>query len=423
MRAIKKWLQSRLRNAKLSVCTITPEESAEWKHEDGLLRHRSGRFFKIIGLKWREPGGKIMSRPFIDQREIGTLAFFIRNLKKRRQVLVQAKVEPGNIGGAQLAPSYQATKSNSSKAHGGAFPPLTAVIRSQKLEVLYDKMQSEQGTRFYHKRNRNVLEEVKAVFKAPGSHRWVDTEEIFDIMAEDYMINTDARSVLICSPWELLINREPFSRYASGFGRELYESCHAKESDRVKAAIEKKAVSMRRSIKPPEITALDSVKGWKVSGGRGGRVGIRHIHVRVRGREVPHWDQPIIDSTGEGNIILYCGRKKGVLHFLLRLKYEPGLYNTVQLTPAVADEPGSAPKSRGFTYPRGKVKVSCRQSEEGGRFYMDSNRYRIIDTGGAFEPPAGCFWVNMRDIRGFLDGEGRLTNEARSALSLLLKWM
>lgn len=152
-------------------------------------------------------------------------------------------------------------------------------------------------------------------------------------------------------------------------------------------------------------------------------VRIKHIHVQTREREVPVWDQPIVKSAGEGIVTLYCGRSKGILHFLFHLKYEPGLYNHFELTPSIALEPGKSGQEDDFEWPTGEVIAECHQSEEGGRFYQDSNHYRIIDTGTVFNASSDCFWLTLKDIRLLLDEEGWFTNEARSVLSLLLRWL
>ena len=149
---------------------------------------------------------------------------------------------------------------------------------------------------------------------------------------------------------------------------------------------------------------------------------IRQIRVTVNGREVPAWDQPIIDSGSEGGVDLVCGRLGGVLHFLFRARAEAGLQEKIELTPTLVVEPGNASGEDGPRWP-GKVVAECSQSEEGGRFYRDTNRYRIIDIGEAGNADRMAYWLTLGDIRQLLDEPGWLTNEARSSLSLLLPWM
>jgi oxidase EvaA len=171
----------------------------------------------------------------------------------------------------------------------------------------------------------------------------------------------------------------------------------------------KASIAAARAAAPePEIVPLGAVTPNGVR--------VRQIRVSVRGREVPAWDQPILDSSGEGKVILACGRIDGVLHFLFRARPEPGLHNRVELTPTVVVEPGSHEDS----HVRGTVVAEVRQSEEGGRFYRDTNLYQIVDVGDAFDAE---HWLTLADVRQLLDEPGWLTNEARSALSLLLPWL
>ena len=114
----------------------------------------------------------------------------------------------------------------------------------------------------------------------------------------------------------------------------------------------------------------------------------------------------------------------GVLHFLFRARAEAGLATKIELTPTVVVEPGNRTAgNHRRTQWRGRIVAQCRQSEEGGRFYRDTNRYRIIDSGEASEPGDAGYWLTLGDVRQLLDEPGWLTNEARSALSLLLQWM
>lgn len=109
--------------------------------------------------------------------------------------------------------------------------------------------------------------------------------------------------------------------------------------------------------------------------------------MEVAGREVPSWDQPIIQSAGQGRVDLVCGRRDGVLHFLLRPFAEPGLSNRVQLGPTAVVEPGGETGDEDIDTGRATVRAECLHSEEGSRFFRDVNRFRVIDAGEAFEPP------------------------------------
>ena len=131
----------------------------------------------------------------------------------------------------------------------------------------------------------------------------------------------------------------------------------------------------------------------------------------------------IIESGSPGRVSLVAARLDGILHFLFRAQPEPGLGSKVELTPTIVVEPGDAADESSTGRWQGKVVAECLQSEEGGRFYRDTNAYRVVDIGIAGDAGPNGYWLTLGDVRLLLDEPGWLTNEARSALSLLLPWM
>ena len=420
---VREWFSALRDEAACHVENIPLSESREWSLRGGFISHRSQGFFTVTGLQWMSRSGTLIQQPFLDQREVGTLGFLMRTRRGRQQLLVQGKIEPGNVGFVQLAPTCQATYSNAQRLHGGDSPPFVEYF-PRDASVVYDVEQSEQGTRFLYKRNRNVLVSIAEQGPLPNSHRWLDLDSLLDLTLEDYLINTDARSVLVCAPWERLVSRAPFSRYSHGFGHELMvSSCSASHHvplEQVKARIREERVATEN----PTVVGLDGLPSWSLDDEgvvpvSGTSFRVRQIRVRVKGREVPAWDQPIIDSATEGKVFLSCGRIDGVLHFLFRAQSEAGLSSKVELTPTFVVPPGGTSDDQW----QGKILAEVRQSEEGGRFYRDTNLYRIVDTGNAVEADPSHYWLTLGDVRALVDESGWLTNEARSALSLLLPWM
>jgi oxidase EvaA len=422
---IGQWFSLLLADAGCQLEWMPVGQSAEWSVQDGVIAHRSKGFFTVVGLRWTSPAGRQVEQPFLDQQEIGTLGFVMRIEEGRRQLLVQAKFEPGNVGLIQLAPTCQATRSNIQRLHGGNSPPFVEYFPEES-NALYDIQQSEQGTRFLRKRNRNVLVAASVESSIPVTHRWMEVDFVLDLMARDFLVNTDARSVLVCSPWQQLVSRAPFSRYSDGFSSELLLSMRSPSVHRSLAEVREQVQRLRSITEPPEIIGLDELSGWEWTpeglSAEDGFLRVRHIRVAVTGREVPAWDQPIIDSVSDGMVLLVCARIDGVLHFLFRLGTEAGLYSRVELTATEVVEPGDPYDDVRMRW-SGTVVAQCRQSEEGGRFYRDTNTYRIVDIGAAGETEPDCCWLTLHDIRQLLDEPGWLTNEARSVLSLLLPWL
>ncbi len=401
-------------------------QSKHWQIVDGAIVHDSGRFFRIAGTAWREAEGTTTYRPMIDQWEIGTLGFVVRTPPSGvPELLAQAKIEPGNVNAVQIGPTCQATASNLACAHGGDSPPYSAIF-SADADVLHQSLQSEQGSRFLGKRNRNVLIRSDGDVALSPAHRFLPVDEVLELLTADYVLNTDTRSVLTTSPWQALIQRPPFHRHRDLFSRELAASfevpTNTGDGVNVKAALAR----VRAQTSPATIVPLEALEGWRLDAEgivseSGGPYRIRQIQVRARGREVAEWDQPIMDSAGSGLVELHCGREHGILHFLFRPQVERGLLSAVELGPTVCLEPGSG-VAREPVSPSARTIVETWQSDEGGRFYCDTSLYRLVDLGERSDAADG-HWLTLAQIHELLLQGGWFTNEARSALSLLLKWL
>jgi oxidase EvaA len=426
------WFRELLQREAFSMTHMPLAASGAWALREGAIRHRSGRFFSVVGIRAVREDGAIVEQPLLEQQEIGTLAFMVRHGRESVEVLVQAKVEPGNVGMIQLAPSFQATASNAARIHGGTPPPLHEWFAdAERGRLVASTLQSEQGSRFLGKRNRNCTLLVADEVEHGRLHRWLPARELCALLAEDHLVNTDARSSLVCSDWYLLAGGTAFR--GDGFAEELRASHELPDTEAWQAL----AAVLAELEKPapwraaPKLRPLDRLGAWQMGDEGpqpldGGSFRLRHIHVHALSREVPEWDQPIVQSTGRGEVVLPIGRWRGVPHFLFRAVTEPGFGQRIELTPALTMEPGGSAHADAFMaalMAEGREIISCLQSEEGGRFLFDENRYALLDVGQAMQPPEGCHWLSLAQVRTLLARGESLTNEARSALSLLLTWL
>jgi oxidase EvaA len=422
---VARWM-ARIRASKgFEVAPMPLAQSRAWSHGEGIIRHATGRFFGIVGLMWTEASTPCW-QPFIDQREVGTLGFIARRRENEIDLLVQAKTEPGNVGIVQLAPTCQATASNRECVHGGEPPPYSAYFSGSTGKIVSDSLQSEQGTRFFGKLNRNILVMDDRVEAKYGQHRWIPFALFKQLLTDDFMVNTDARSVLCTTDWKRLLGQAeppelPF-RGDDGFSQALKKSFCAPLR---REAIEDVRATLRILRKNAPETAfcpLDAMPGWRLDASSAttitdGQLSIRHIQVHARTREVNNWDQPIFDNHFEQMVDLDCGRVNGVIRFAFRACWEPGLRAGVELGPT------RIMKKTGRTDPvilssPGEVRLSVRQSDEGGRFFRDIAEYRIIDIGES-HPEEGLIQLTLSEIACLLR-RGIFNNEARSAISLLL---
>ena len=143
----------------------------------------------------------VNEQPIILQNEIGYLGILCKEINGVLYFLMQAKIEPGNINKVQISPTIQATKSNFMQVHGGRKPDyLDYFINSDKYQIIVDQIQSEQSSRFYKKRNRNIIIKVNEEVEVLPNHKWMTLGQIKELMKYDNLVNMDTRTVLSCIP-------------------------------------------------------------------------------------------------------------------------------------------------------------------------------------------------------------------------------
>jgi len=450
-------LRERRRRSGLECIPIPLETVQRWTLRDGSLRHDTGGFFSVIGIRGSIAAGgaetarRPYEQPLIDQPEIGILGVLLRMRGGRAEILVQAKAEPGNVDGVQLSPTVQATESNYRRLHGGA-PTLYLeyFTRRGPWTVLTDSRQSEQGTRFLGKYNRNVTVLVHGVGPEPSSDcwRWCPVSSVLRALAHDFAVNTDLRSVLATSDWRALAGGgAPFGTWSGsgGWGEALLDSCLAEhgvddDPDDLARHLEEFRQSIELTIERVPLQELD---GWRLDGDRirdlsARRFEVSGFRVHAPDREVPAWDQPLMRDLDEGEVILVAQSRNGVLRFLLRPSKEIGFREKAQYGPSWQGSSGGAQGTACVTGDalrmtvgtllsagRAVERLSCRLSEEGGRFYLSTTRYRVIEIAAdaVLTSPPGARYATLGQIRRLLAAPGLLNNEARSAVALLLSWL
>lgn len=415
--ALGAWLEQRRAASQLRVDHVTLADCAEWTLETE-LRHSSGRFFSVVGAEVSAGPYAGWRQPLLHQPDVGLLGFLVRRGADGIEWLVQAKTEPGNVGGTQAAPTVQATQSNYERVHGGAATRYLEDF-TQGRHPIADVTASEQGTRFLHKRNRNVVAAARDGLEVGPAWRWVPSAELRRGLVTDFVINTDARSVLVCAPWDLLADGTPFGRVSAGGFRGRLARSHAATSNAgaVIAELERRRAG-RLDITTVPLTELAgwTVDEWGIQRASGDGPRVLYVSVEAADREVASWCQPLLAATDEALCELWCTVANGVLQFLFRYSPEPGLSCGVELAPTVQSDvvQERLPVPAGAT-----VRLAATQSDEGGRFYRSVCRYRVVEVDSAQTPEDGI-WLTLGDIAALARSAGTFTNESRSVISLLL---
>lgn len=443
------WLEERRRATKVSIERIEFSKMSKWRFDDenSRIRHESGQFFSIDGIKVETNWGQVSEwcQPIINQPELGYLGILVRVIDGIPYFLMQAKIEPGNIHHVQISPTIQATKSNYTRVHQGKTQPYLAEFQNFSQEnVIFDQLQSEHGARFLKKRNRNMLIIANQAGPTDINYQWMTLGQIKKLMTTDNLVNMDSRTVvsginlsnLIPSP---SFKIDPLIEAMSPFGKAVFESFHC-DAERAHFSLDE-ILSWFTYVKHKYHlyigpVSLQNLERWQILPNE-----IRHetgqffrvipVKVSIEGREVQEWCQPLVEPMQEGLNAFIMKSIDGIMHFLVQAKLECGNFDILELAPTVQCLTGSYKDTKpgGLPYLSDVINPSSSsiihhdsfQSEEGGRFFREQNRYRLIEVDLSFpeETPENYKWLTGSQLMAFLKFNNYVNIQARSLIALL----
>lgn len=434
------WIRQRNETVRVEIRKIGLEDCAPWYWDEaeGSIRNSSGSFFRICGLEQKRADGTRITQPILLQQEIGYLGILCKEFDGVLHLLMQAKIEPGNINKIQLSPTIQATKSNFTQKHGGAKPPyLDYFIHAAQHEIVVDQIQSEQSSRFYKKRNRNILIRVEEAVELLPSHRWMTLGQIKRLMREDNLVNMDTRTVLSCVPYsklhlDQLAMLELSDRFQDkALFRSVFVGSEANPLPEVYQYINNQKMF---SEIDQRLVPLHELTDWEMQGNElvcrtPYPFKVVFCEIEMEGREVKHWTQPLFEANGIATFGLICCEENGVLKFLVKVMPEVGCFDVLELGPSVQREAVALSQEEDeisrFFFARlasGEgVLFDQLLSEEGGRFYQEQNRNILLRVRREELPelPAGYFLLDYRTLNELVQVNNVLNIQLRNLLSLL----
>ena len=438
---VNDWISHIRMKASLKSMLVPLDAMSGWKREahTGNLRHETGQFFSVIGVHCRHRVDRHeieWDQPIIEQPETGILGILAKTIDGVMYFCLQAKEEPGNIGGVQLSPTVQATYSNYTGAHGGATPLfLEHFMEPSPERIIFARMQSEDGGRFLYKSNRNMIVAVGDDFpeELPDGFIWLTLRQVAGLVSRENLVNACTRSIL--SSMVFAAGRELGPEPG---GRKARKSSGAHDPEDIRMTLQwlddRKAANhmLARRID------LNDLQEWGIDGKgffshRENRFfRIVGLNVSSGTREVRSWNQPIIENPASGIIGLLVRHGAGGLELLMQAKAEVGNRNSVQLGPTVQFTQGNYEGSRKLLKPflyddflgpdRFPMVHESRQTEEGARFYREYHLHRVLllPDGVDVPLPPDYRWLPLENVVFLLHMGEQVNSCSRSILSCLL---
>lgn len=424
------WINQLNDEIQVEITQNNLSDSTFWYYDtdQGVIRNKNNSFFQIAGLETCT-GETTKSQPIIIQDEIGYLGILCKEFDGVLHFLMQAKIEPGNINKIQISPTIQATKSNFMQKHGGAKPKYLEFFQEkEKYEVIVDQIQSEQSSRFYKKRNRNIILKVSSEVEELQNFKWMTLGQIKALLKHDNLVNMDTRTVLSCIPYSLW----PDSPDLKGMfcDESMYHSIYNYDNKIPEVFSEMNDIKMfserKKRFVPLECMTDWTMTDFEIRGKKKEPFSVIFCDIQIEGREVSRWTQPLFKAEGIATFGLFTAIKDGKRLFLVKMTAEVGCHDLVEIGPTIQTEATEAltqdtVSNHFFECYREQTNVitDVLLSEEGGRFYHEQNRNIVIETEYFEDLPDGYLWTDYKTLNILTQVNNCLNIQLRNLLSLL----
>lgn len=438
--SVLEWIGEKKKNVEIEISESSIEKSNFWFYDDynGEVTNIKRSFFSIKGVRRFEHNVLVSEQPIIVQPEIGYLGIICKKINGIYNFLMQAKTEPGNINYVQISPTIQATKSNFTRVHGGRMPSYFHYFENaSRYKIIYDQIQSEQSSRFFKKRNRNIILLVEEDIPVYENYIWMTLGQIKELMKYDNLINMDTRTVISGLPFsgfpfepdDLALIRNKFKSVF--FYKSVFESDYVSELPCIYHHINNyKMFQEDRVVEIP----LYELSEWKIdeygiSCRNKADFVVKYYNIAIKGREVRQWDQPLFKALGQAVFGLVITNIDNCMKILVKIKSEIGTFDRMELAPSIQWESTHRCKDddeveRIFRQQLDKkenIILDVMLSEEGGRFYQEQNRNIVIfiEEGYFNDLPEGYVWVNYSTLNLLVQINNCLNIQLRNLLSTL----
>ena len=193
------WLTELKAKSDLFVDKVSLNELGDWILTDYDLRHKENLYFDVRWVSVEIENREVAKwhQPIVAPHQEGLIAFVVKKVEGVYHFLVQAKIESGNFDIFEFAPTVQCI-TGSYKNSLEKIPFLKYVLEAKPEQIRYSALQSEEGGRFYHEQNRNLIIEADDDFPiaTPDNYRWMTLNQLLAFIKFNNYLNIQTRSLL-----------------------------------------------------------------------------------------------------------------------------------------------------------------------------------------------------------------------------------
>lgn len=174
-------------------------EMKSWDFTDSGITHKTGYPFRVIFCDIEIEGREVThwTQPLFEAEGMATFGLITANFDGVKKFLVHAKPEAGCFDSIELAPTVQLEAAVPENEYSD-MDKLFFELLGGGAEIKNNVVLSEEGGRFYHEQNKNIIIKVQSdqIGELPKGYFWLDYKTLNQMVQYNNVLNIQLRNLL-----------------------------------------------------------------------------------------------------------------------------------------------------------------------------------------------------------------------------------
>ena len=180
-----------------------------WNYNKKNIIHKNGKYFSVIGIKIKSNSREISEweQPIIKENSLGLSGFIVKKINSTYHYLVRFSLKPG-LRDARLtctvrtsdAKSCLSNKNYSSLMDNDLMKYyIKKYFNTDKGKVIYSKIHSDEGGRFFHSQSKNIIVKISddEKIRLNSNYIWMSHNQVLHFIKKG-IFNIEARLLFAC---------------------------------------------------------------------------------------------------------------------------------------------------------------------------------------------------------------------------------
>jgi len=181
-----------------------------WYFNKRSIYHKSKKYFSIIGIKIASNSREISEweQPIVQEMKLGLSGFLTKKMNSAYHYLVRFSLEPGLKNPGLTCTVRTSDVKNCLKNNNYADLKDSNLVRyylkkyfigNANGKIIYNKIQSDEGGRFFHSQSKNIIVQIdeKEKIKLNQNYIWMSHNQILHFIQKG-LFNIEARILFTC---------------------------------------------------------------------------------------------------------------------------------------------------------------------------------------------------------------------------------